>query len=129
MTDVKASSVDLRTLSILRERGVEFCISVPNESGQQTYVATPEDVLMFMEDPDSLYAKVYGVTKAEYRDWIDDLFTAYCAAKTRAGRQCRNAVQGGYGVSAKRWVELQGEYCGVHAEGNATPLRAVVSHT
>src|SRR4051794_11827475 len=128
MKDVKVSPVDLRTLSILSERGVEFCISVPNQYGQEIYVATAEDLMTFLEDPTAVYAKALGVTKEQYRDWMDDSCIAYCSAKTRAGRQCRNAVAGGFQVSAARWVALQGEYCMLHAEGGGGMLRAVVSH-
>jgi len=126
MADVK---VDLRTLSILRERGVEFCISVPNQYGQETYLATADDLMTFLDDPTAVYAKALGVTKEQYRDWMDDSCIAHCAATTRTGKQCRNAVPGGFQVSAARWVALQGEYCTVHAESGGGMLRAVVSRT
>jgi hypothetical protein len=110
------SKLDFQTLRVLSEKRVGFCIPVPTESGQMTFPATPEDLVMFADDPEALYAKALGVTKSEYRDWVDDQCMAYCAAKTKAGRRCRNMVLGGYQVSAKRWVELQGGYCGVHGE-------------
>jgi hypothetical protein len=110
------SKLDFQTLSSLSEKGVDFFIAVPNECGQMTFRATPEDLVIFADDPAAIYAKAHEVTKSEYRDWIDDECMAHCAAKTRAGRRCRNMVLGGYQVSAKRWVELQGGYCGVHGE-------------
>ena len=110
------SKLDFQTLSSLSEKGVDFFIAVPNECGQMTFRATPEDLVIFADDPVAIYAKAHEVTKSEYRDWIDDQCTARCAAKTKAGRRCRNMVLGGYQVSAKRWVELQGEHCGVHGE-------------
>src|ERR1035438_7567411 len=114
------SKLDFETLSILSEKGVDFCISVPHECGecgQTTFRATPEDLVIFVDDPAAIYAKAHGVTKSEYRDWVDDECIAHCAAKTRAGRRCRNMVVGGYQVSAKRWLELQGGYCAVHGDG------------
>ena len=110
------SKLDLHTLRSLSEKRVGFCIPVPTEGGQMTVQATPEDLVIFADDPAAFYAKALGVTKPEYEGWIDDQYTAYCAAKTKAGRSCRNMVRGGYQVSAKRWVELQGGYCVVHGE-------------
>jgi hypothetical protein len=108
--------IDLQTLDLLSDKGVAFLIAVPNECGQRDYVATPEEVIEFCNDSVGFYAKIHGVTKSEYGDWLDDLFCVYCAAKTRAGRRCRNIVTGGNQVSPKRWVELQGRYCAVHGE-------------
>lgn len=107
-------TLDLQTLNILSAKGVDFCVQVPHECGIMTYSATPEDLVILADDPDALYAKAHGVTKAEFRDWQADECSAICAAKTKAGKPCRNLVQGGYQVSAKRWLELQGGYCSVH---------------
>jgi len=111
-------NLDAQTLNILAQRGVQYCIPVVSEFGQITYIAGPEDLLVFADDPDAIYSKAHGVTKAEYRDWTDDGFTAMCAATTKTGRRCRNDVLGGHLVSAKRWVELQGGYCAVHGDGS-----------
>ena len=121
--------IEYQALSLLHERGVQFCISVPNEAGQQTYVATPADVLTFMEDKDAIYAKALGVTKSEYRDWMEEGCMAYCAATTRGGRPCRGVVPGGHQVNAARWVALKGEYCTAHAEGSGATMRAVTAHS
>lgn len=89
---------------------------------------TPEEVVEFADDPEAIYAKAHGVTKAEYRDWMDDDCTRFCAATTRAGKPCRNMVAGGFQVSAKRWLELQGEYCASHSEGSGVQgLRALTA--
>ena len=112
------SKLDFQTLRVLSEKGVVFLIygphEAPNEGGQFPFRATPEDLMIFADDPEAIYAKAHEVTKSEYRDWIDNQCMAYCAANTKAGRRCGNTVLGGDHVSAKRWVELQGGYCGVH---------------
>src|ERR1700691_3111087 len=113
---IPMSKLDLQTLSVLSEKGVDFLISVPHQGGQMTFRATSEDLVIFADDPEAIYAKAHEVTESEYRDWIDDQFMAYCAARTKAGRRCRKTVLGGYKVSAKRGVKLRGRYCGVHGE-------------
>jgi hypothetical protein len=110
------SKLDFQTLRVLSEKGVAFFIDVPVEGGQKTIQVAPEDLMIFADDPEATYAKTQGVTKSEYRDWMDDECMAYCAAKTKAGRPCPNLVPGGFQVSAKQWVKLQGGYCGVHGE-------------
>jgi len=102
-------------------------IYVPREYGQIDYVATPEEVMLFFSDPDALFAKVHEVSKSEYRDWVESDFTAYCSGTTRAGRPCRNQVNGGYYVPIKKWLALQGQYCTVHSgerETSLMPLRS-----
>jgi hypothetical protein len=120
-------TVDLQTLRVLSEKGVSFCIAVPDAWSLMNYWATPEDLVIFADDETALYAKAHGVTKSEYRDWEDDLFCAYCAATTRTGRRCRNMVLGGFTVSPRRWLELQGGYCAVHGEGVGTGVKPVTA--
>jgi hypothetical protein len=108
------AKLDVQTLSILSQKGVDFALAVPNECGQMTYYASPEELTILVDDPEAIYAKAHGVTKFEYRDWMSDQCMAYCSATTKAGKRCRNMVVGGYQVTAKRWLELRGEYCVVH---------------
>ena len=109
----------LQILRNLADKGVEYCVSVPDAYGYRTYSMTPEDVEVFVYDPTAIYAKAHGITKSEYFAWSDDNCVAFCAATTRSGKRCRNAVKGGWRVSARSWLELQGGYCVVHGEGGA----------
>ena len=104
----------LDLLKRLEELGVEFCISIPSQWGQETHVAKPEELLSLIKDPVALYAKHYGVSKEEYLAWANEDFSVHCSGKTSKGKRCKNIVPGGSNVSPSRWVELQGEYCTVH---------------
>jgi len=87
-----------------------------------SYFATHTELEELVQDPAAFYAKVHGVTKAEYLDWMEDRCMAYCSATTRAGKRCRNLVRRGYQVSAKVWLELQNEYCSVHEGENYSSI-------
>lgn len=107
----------LNFLKELKVKGIEFGLSIPGQWGQHTYYATPAEVLEYLDNPISLYAKYYGVFVREYLLWVEDGHSVKCSAKTKSGKQCRNTVTGGSNVDPKVWVEMQNEYCAVHGEG------------
>ena len=110
--------MDIAILEKVESLGVGFCIPVPTVGGWETYLASPEDVILFASDPDALYAKAHGVSKADYLAWRDNEYSVHCGARTRSGKPCKNVVAGGCSVSAKEWIKLHGSsYCTVHEEG------------
>lgn len=102
-------------LDRLKSLGCHFLIEIPNESGVESHFLTVPEVRQFHDDPTAIYAKKLDVTKEQYSQWHEEGCSARCAGITRKGRRCRNTVPGGSLVNARRWVELQGEYCVLHA--------------
>ena len=104
----------LALLKKLEQLGVEFCLSVPSPGGSDTYIAKPEELLNLLEDPTTVYAKHYGVTKSEYLAWTNENFSVRCSGTTKKGTQFKNIVPGGCNVTPDQWIKLQGEYCNIH---------------
>lgn len=107
-------------LTFLRElenAGVSFVISVPSENGVDAGIFSPSQVLMFLTEPNAVYAKFHGVSLRDYLQWEAENASVQCSARTKAGNRCKNVVTGGASVSPKRWVELHGQYCDVHEFG------------
>jgi hypothetical protein len=61
----------LTTLRSLESAGVKFVIAVPTESGLADQRFSPEDVVLYLQEPEELYAKCHGVTRAQFRDWSE----------------------------------------------------------
>lgn len=116
------TNINVTFLNSLQRAGVRFLIAVPSECGSSEGLFPPEDILLFLEDKEALYAKHYGITKNQYRDWTEEGYAVTCSATTKRGKPCRNLVPGGFQVSPKRWLELQGHYCDLH-EGERSPRR------
>jgi len=101
----------------LASEGTTFLVTCPSPGGIAQLVASPEDVLLLLQDPVAAKAKLNGVSKQEFLGWLSDGFNVYCAATTKKARPCRGIVVGGYHVSATKWVQLQGQYCPAHEDG------------
>lgn len=109
---------NLELLNKLAELGVTFCLAVPNQWGHETHISDPSELLEFIDDPVSLYARYHGVTKQQYLAWANDEFSVVCSATTSKGKPCKKIVKGGSNVSPRQWVAMQGEYCSLHSDGN-----------
>jgi len=113
---------DLETLRQLAASGIKFTIAIPTECGACDRLFAPEDVALFLREPDELYAKHHGVTLSQFRDWLEAEGKVTCSGTTTLRKPCKNTVPGGFCVSPTEWVRLQGEYCDLHA-GDRTPTR------
>jgi hypothetical protein len=101
-------------LGALVQLDVGFYCTHPSYGGRSTIPLPPEHLLLYAQDPVGYLASYYRISKAQYLAWHQSSYSVRCAGKTRAGRPCKNVVEGGSGVEPRRWVELQGSYCHVH---------------
>jgi hypothetical protein len=109
------SNLNVETLRELNRIGVDFCMSIPGPGGQTAYYPTVEEVLLFEEDSERLYAKAHGLTLDQFREWYGNECSIVCSATTKAGRRCTNFVKGGYQVSGLEYLRRNGECCSSHA--------------
>src|SRR5215469_5702994 len=105
------SKLNVETLRELERLEVGFLISMPAPGGERGHYATVEDLLLFEENPEKLYAKAYGLTLEQFRDWCAHECSIVCSATTKAGNRCTNFVKGGYQVEASEYLRRNGEYC------------------
>jgi hypothetical protein len=76
-----------------------------------------EEAERYNADPDLWAAEMYGMTKAEYLEWINLDGAPLCRAETKNGRQCRNVI-GRTQQCAREWKALHRKGCCV-AHGNS----------
>ena len=75
-------------------------------------------------DPDAVMADLHGVTKEQYREFVDNLDGTYalirCGARTKRGKPCRCGV--GWARDPAHYVEelVEGKRCKLHQEWEAT---------
>lgn len=74
-----------------------------------------EEVLLYLEDKESVIAQNLGVSPDEYMLWLDSEGTVFCSGTTRSGKRCRNMVSRPQ-LSIEEWVQLtnEGRYCKSH---------------
>lgn len=102
-------------IGALEELHVRLVYSHPCEHGAKEVFIPPREIKRYVEDPVLWLAAHYGVTRTQYLDWHESGYSLRCAGLTSRGKPCRNIVEGGSLVGIGRWLELQGEYCHVHA--------------
>jgi len=98
----------------LTQLDVGFYCTHPTYGGQATISLSPQNLLLYVQDPVSYLASYYKISKADYLAWHQSGYSVLCAGKTRAGKPCKNVVESGSGVEPRRWLELQGSFCHVH---------------
>src|SRR5262245_6698521 len=101
-------------MAALEHHGIRLYVGVPAPYGGEEVSIPPGELLTFLADPRCFIAAHYGMTVAEYIDWSGFYFSVRCAARTRAGRRCRNIVTGGHQCAAADFLRLRGSYCIVH---------------
>ena len=110
---------NLQVLDYLSSKGVHFSI----EDRGSNYWVGREQIEVFLDDPDALFAELNGVTKFEYRDWREAGGCVRCSATLRSGKPCsRLAKDVSILLSAQAWLAHRGEkeYCSRHSEGTAS---------
>jgi hypothetical protein len=115
-------TIELKVLKAIEDKGVKFLVAVPSESGTPDRLFSAEDISLFLNDDEALFAKHHGISREQYRDWSDSEYSVTCSGTTKRRLPCKNLVPGGYRVSPETWVALQGQYCDLH-EGERTPTR------
>ncbi len=75
--------------------------------------AVPFDLIEFAADAERFYAKCHRVSKETFLSWVADEFSVRCP-HSEGGSQCDRIVPGGKAVSARKYVEMQGEKCSKH---------------
>ena len=108
MTDIE------KFIKTLVENDVSFSCSHPDHSGQRTFHLSPEQLLIYLQDPPAYLARRYGVTRQQYLEWHQSDYSVKCSGKTAKGKPCKNTVENGSFTEPKEWVALQGSYCHVH---------------
>ncbi len=103
-------------LKHLENIGVSFFISVPHECGGTSEIISASVLEQYEKDPDQIHAHVRGVSKAEYIAWQSSECNVICYGQTAKSEPCKNLVNGGYQVSAQKWVNMKGSLCHIHTE-------------
>jgi len=101
----------------LAKHGIGFTVEVKTPAGVHNVELQPEDVLAYIEDPDSVSAKYLGLTGEQYAQYLSDEGMIICAARTKSGRRCKNIVEGPIGIHPHKWLSRQGEVCTLHSHG------------
>lgn len=99
------------------EAGGSLYIAIPVPYGNEDRAISAEQARRFLCDREGLIAELLGVSRREYRGWLEESCSVRCCATTRSGRRCRSIVPGGTNVDACKWVSMQGSYCYTHEEG------------
>jgi hypothetical protein len=87
-------------------------VAVPG--GGQNFFLDEEEAAAYNNDPDGYAAKLVGLTKMEYLQWVDLDGAALCAHRTKGGDLCRNNV-GGFQLKAKEWKARHRKWtCATH---------------
>ncbi|WP_161675387.1 hypothetical protein [Vibrio toranzoniae] len=105
-------------LSSLYDSGVRFSVSYESECGETTLFLSPDDLLLYQQNPELVIAQYSGCTVADFHNWKGEGFNVQCSAKTRKGSRCKNVVTGGHMVDLKTWASLSGHYCEIHENGH-----------
>ncbi|WP_190287784.1 hypothetical protein [Massilia sp. NR 4-1] len=100
----------------LEQAGCSFVISVPWIYGTKTSAITAEQAARLLHDRESVYAEAAGLSVSEYMEWMELGGAVLCRETTKAGRPCRNPINGGTGLEPSTWKTMNdtGGYCAVH---------------
>lgn len=105
---------ELAFLKDLEKKGITFAASYGAESGTSTLSLTPEEALLFSNEPVQVIANKCNVTISDYHNWVNEEYNVQCSANTAKGKRCKNIVSGGHMVSLEKWAKLTGQYCELH---------------
>lgn len=100
----------------LHEKGVRYVANVPTVYGGKDVFLTPDDLLIYHQDPEGVAAKHMGVTRDIYVEWLAAMGDVQCAGETKAGRRCRKSISGGSIYDPVEWARsvALGERCVLH---------------
>jgi hypothetical protein len=101
-------------LEELSQLDVGFYCHHTTAYGSAEIPLSPSGVMGYRRDPAGFVAAHYGISKANYLAWHVAGYSVLCAGTTKAGRPCKNVVEGGSALGPREWVALQGSYCHLH---------------
>lgn len=112
--------MDEATIAKLAAAPIDFVGNVPAPGGSASISLSATDLEDFCADPEGFYALKHGVSKDEYRLWVETDGTPRCGATTANGKRCGNLVSGGIQMRLERWLQEDGGFCAVHGgDGSA----------
>jgi hypothetical protein len=85
--------------------------------GGESIYLNKEEAEQYNADPDDYAARHFGISKREYREWIECGGTALCSQRTRAGKLCKNSVGGE--LQPDKWKRLH-RTAVCHCHGGST---------
>lgn len=91
---------------------ISLCVRRPG--GYLSIEIALSDLSKYNADPDGFVADYFGLSAAEYVEWIDLDGAPLCGSKTKAGKLCKvpvGRVQSGAGTWA---AEHRASYCHLH---------------
>lgn len=113
--DVRPVMLDVATIEAMRKGGIAFVGQVRCVGGMATvFLVDPQDVMKFLADRDQFGATYYGVTKAQYLEWLRHDGSARCGGVTAKGKPCRNYLSGYSQLPINEWLKRDGGYCAIH---------------
>lgn len=100
----------IKTLNMLSEKCIQFDVHLVDG----WFPLKPDEVIKYLQDPDSLAAKKHDVTAEHFRAWRDFEKDPHCYGMTRKNKPCKNTVWCGTNVHA--FIPGVSEYCKVHQQ-------------
>jgi hypothetical protein len=101
------------TMTTINTGKVEYAANLVAPWGGATALLTEQQVSDYQRDPDGFAAAHFGLTRDEYREWLELGGAAKCGAKTKAGKPCGNLISGQ--LDSREWkARHRSEYCPTH---------------
>lgn len=110
------SAFDREVLSLHADRGQPKVVETLCLWGVQRVELQPEHIRLYLQDPDLGVAAALGVTREDYREWLEGYGSVRCDGVTKDGDRCRNTAKKMTGLELSMWLEARsrGGYCVVH---------------
>jgi hypothetical protein len=86
------------------------------DADAEIYFENADEASAYDADPDGWAAEYFGLTVAQYYEWLDRDGYPLCAAVTTTGRPCRNVLVNSWRISsAQEFFTLhRKDYCYAH---------------
>lgn len=99
------------------DRGQSATIDALGLRWSEALVLSPGHIALYLQDPDLGIAAARGVSREDYREWLESDGCVSCSARTRTGAACRNGAAGLYDMDLDLWMRVRQtkQYCTVHA--------------
>lgn len=116
--------LDQKTIDAMDAAGISFAAHVRSVGGVHNLFLKPRDIAGFIADRDQFAADYFGVTKAQYLEWLEHDGSARCSGTTTQGKPCRNYLSGYSQLPIQEWLRRDGGYCAVHGGEGSDVARA-----
>lgn len=91
-----------------------YAWSIRGAGGLTSIIGKTDEFEAYNRDPDGYAAAHFGISKANYVEWVEHEGMPLCGATTRAGNLCKQPV-GPTNLPAQVWVSRHREvYCKTH---------------